>query len=610
MVDVGGEWDTIKTAKIRELKTKDVWRLTRDDEDPTKVVYINQKGDATWAPPMDKLNTVEEFEFRGPYTEYSIKKLSPGWAWWYQPLSEVMPEAESIRLAKSEREHSYGEYSLDSLESVGEQDKAKKTDCSQVMFPEAPSGKDRKTLSLSHIQEVGTSGSRVGVLTENTSDVDVDQISNQAAPSTTDPQLAGLEEGLEGEDGRHIEIRWFIEVCCETDSMLATVAERHGWKAFRITQEKPLEGEEARVLFTMALEHLRHGGQVHAWFSLPCTAWSSWQRINLLRMADPTILDQKRKYSLELQELFYHYGQLLMAEGGDVSFEWPAYCDGWNCDRIQEFMDNPGVTSAVCHGCMLNFVSKVEQRPMKKPFQIVSTDSSLIDHMATFKCDRSHEHAPTQGSDTVRTGNYTERFCEEVISAFRGNGTSGSRVGVSKSLRIMETKAPSKGLFSGKEKNGYTVDSGETTAWMDILEIDYQRKLRLCEHHSDNYRRLLLDCPHLMEPVGDIKSLYSLQGSVSINVTNALQDQEVPDFFATPVMKPLTLNAHTIFDDPTHRPGWIEAVQAELDSFDALEVMDSVPDKGQKAIPSQLVATVKPSNAVTTLLESEGITSK
>eukprot|EP00971_Amphidinium_carterae_P196418 3897545-Amphidinium_carterae.1 len=88
MVDVGGEWDTVKTAKIREIKTKDVWRLTRDDEDPTKAVYVNQKGDVTWAPPMDQLNTVEEFEFKGPYIEYSLKRLSPGWAWWYQPLSE------------------------------------------------------------------------------------------------------------------------------------------------------------------------------------------------------------------------------------------------------------------------------------------------------------------------------------------------------------------------------------------------------------------------------------------------------------------------------------------------------------------------------------------
>eukprot|EP00971_Amphidinium_carterae_P061381 1215440-Amphidinium_carterae.2 len=387
-----------------------------------------------------------------------------------------------------------------------------------------------------------------------------------------------------------MEERWFIEVCCETDSMLATVAQKHGWKAFRITQENPLEYEEARVLFAMALEHLRHGGHVHAWFSLPCTAWSSWQRINLSRMADPTTLAQKREASLKLQELFHHYRQVLMAEGGEVSFEWPAYCDGWNCDRVQEFMDHSGVTSAICHGCMLDFVSKVDRCPMKKPFQIVSTNTSLTDHMATFKCDRSHGHAPTQGSDTVRTGNYTERFCEEVISVLRDNGTSGSRVGVPNSLKIMEMQTQQQSLYSGKEKNGYTVDSVNTTAWMDILEIDYQRKLRLCENHSDSYRRLLLDCPHLMEPVGD--------------------DQEVPDFFATPVMKPLTLNAHTIFDDKAHRAGWIEAVQAELDSFDALEVMDSVPDKGQKAIPSQLVATVKPSNAVTTLLESEGIASK
>eukprot|EP00971_Amphidinium_carterae_P223202 4428943-Amphidinium_carterae.1 len=89
-----------------------------------------------------------------------------------------------------------------------------------------------------------------------------------------------------------------------------------------------------------------------------------------------------------------------MDEGGDISFEWPAYCDGWNCGKVQEFMDHYGVTSAVCHGCMLEFVSKRDGRPMKKPFQIVSTDVSLTDHMATFKCDRSHEHAPTQGSDT------------------------------------------------------------------------------------------------------------------------------------------------------------------------------------------------------------------
>eukprot|EP00971_Amphidinium_carterae_P164183 3254651-Amphidinium_carterae.1 len=99
--------------------------------------------------------------------------------------------------------------------------------------------------------------------------------------------------------------------------------------------------------------------------------------------------------------------------------------------------------------------------------------------MATFKCDRSHEHAPTQGVDTVRTRSYTERFCEEVMSALHGNGSSGLRAGVPSSLKIMEMQTQGQGFHSGKEKNGYTVDSVETTAWMDVLEIDYQRKLRL-----------------------------------------------------------------------------------------------------------------------------------
>eukprot|EP00971_Amphidinium_carterae_P147688 2927165-Amphidinium_carterae.2 len=441
-----------------------------------------------------------------------------------------MPEAESIRLAKSEREHSYGESNLEELVCIEGREEKPRTDNVDVVFPEVPIGRDRKSLSVSQIQGDGTPGLRAGVPTESMSDLDLDQVSNQADPSVTEPQLAGLEESLEDGSLHPLEERWFIEACCETDSMLAATAEKHGWKAFRITQERPLESDETKTLFAAAIDHLQHGGRVHVWFSLPCTAWSLWQRINQLRMADPTVLEEKRKDSIKLQELFHQYSQQLMAEGGEISFEWPAYCDGWNCDLVQMFVDHPGVTSAVCHGCMLDFVTKVDRRPMKKPFQIVSTEGALTDHMATFKRDRSHEHALTQGSDTVRTGNYTERFCEEVLSVLNGNGTPGLRAGVPNSLKIMEMLAPTGSLYSGKDKNGYTVDSVETTAWMDILEIDYQRKLRLCENHCDSYRRLLHESPHLMEPLGDIKTLYSQQGSVSINVTNALQDQEVPDF--------------------------------------------------------------------------------
>eukprot|EP00971_Amphidinium_carterae_P330927 6464225-Amphidinium_carterae.1 len=157
-------------------------------------------------------------------------------------------------------------------------------------------------------------------------------------------------------------------------------------------------------------------------------------------------------------------------------------------------------------------------------------------------------------------------------------------------------------LYSGQDKDGYTVDAVTTTAWMDIVETDYQRKLRVCENNADGYHGLVKHSPQWTEPLGEIKTIYDEEGSLSVNVTNALQDQEVPDFFATPVMKPLTLEAHQIFQDRNHYDGWVEATKAELASFDALGVKEDVWERGQPdIIPSQLVATVKPSNAVATL---------
>eukprot|EP00971_Amphidinium_carterae_P244195 4848735-Amphidinium_carterae.1 len=63
-------------------------------------------------------------------------------------------------------------------------------------------------------------------------------------------------------------------------------------------------------------------------------------------------------------------------------------------------------------------------------------------------------------------------------------------------------------------------------------------------------------------------------------------------------MKPLTLDAHRIFDDSAHYQGWVDAVKAELKSFDTLGVKDDVPyQRYPNIISAQLVATVKPSDA-------------
>eukprot|EP00971_Amphidinium_carterae_P279406 5546768-Amphidinium_carterae.1 len=104
--------------------------------------------------------------------------------------------------------------------------------------------------------------------------------------------------------------------------------------------------------------------------------------------------------------------------------------------------------------------------PLKKPYKIVTTVEDLALHLRKFVCDKSHQHAKTQGMETVRTGNYTVQFCEEVMNALDG-----------KACLMSLTAEPLSQLYSGREKDGYTVDALETTGWLDLLEIDFQRKL-------------------------------------------------------------------------------------------------------------------------------------
>eukprot|EP00971_Amphidinium_carterae_P113974 2258386-Amphidinium_carterae.1 len=219
-----------------------------------------------------------------------------------------------------------------------------------------------------------------------------------------------------------------------------------------------------------------------------------------------------------------------------------------------------GTHSAICHGCMFGLTTKTTGSPMKKPFKIATTVQKLAKHLAKFVCDKSHSHALTQGADTVLTGNYTAQFCSEVMKALE-DSTYVMNLDGAQSLHE---------LYTGQAKNGYTVDAVDTTGWMDVVETDFQTKLRAYENNAGCYSDLVKQSPQWTEPLGEINTLYDEKGRVSINVTNALQDQEVPDFFATPVMKPLTLDAHQIFEDPAHYEGWVEATKAELASFDAL----------------------------------------
>ncbi len=100
-------------------------------------------------------------------------------------------------------------------------------------------------------------------------------------------------------------------------------------------------------------------------------------------------------------EYFAIVARLVMELNGEVSFEWPRRCEGWAQEALINLIAELGLAPAACDGCMLGVRSKINDEPMQKPWQIVSTLKPLVARLATFRCDGSHQHMPCQGQDTV-----------------------------------------------------------------------------------------------------------------------------------------------------------------------------------------------------------------
>eukprot|EP00971_Amphidinium_carterae_P221302 4393302-Amphidinium_carterae.1 len=106
-----------------------------------------------------------------------------------------------------------------------------------------------------------------------------------------------------------------------------------------------------------------------------------------------------------------------------------------------------GTHTAICHGCMFGLTTRAT------PFKIATTVQKLAKHLAKFICDKSHSHALTQGADTVLTGSYTAQFCAEVMNALE------------KPSYVMNVDGTqlTQELYTGQDKDGYTVDAVSTT---------------------------------------------------------------------------------------------------------------------------------------------------
>ena len=112
---------------------------------------------------------------------------------------------------------------------------------------------------------------------------------------------------------------------------------------------------------------------------------------------------------------------LMRGDRCSVSFEWPKGSSGWKHKSVIAQLQAIGLChSTQVDGCAVGVAELKSGNPIPKPWTIKSSSAIVVAHLSTLRCpgqSPTHIHGTCQGSDTLRTGFYTQHFATEIVSA-------------------------------------------------------------------------------------------------------------------------------------------------------------------------------------------------
>ncbi len=147
-----------------------------------------------------------------------------------------------------------------------------------------------------------------------------------------------------------VEVKSFLELCCDPDSGLCTAAAARRRHFLRVT--KGCKFHTARGL-GLALAFLAEHPDADTWTSLPCTAWCTWSFVNEARLGDRhrARLAWQRRQSMRMAKHAETCLATAIAGGGSGHFEWPRPRRGWQKRRIRGMIARLQLVLADFGGC-------------------------------------------------------------------------------------------------------------------------------------------------------------------------------------------------------------------------------------------------------------------
>lgn len=76
-----------------------------------------------------------------------------------------------------------------------------------------------------------------------------------------------------------------------------------------------------------------------------------------------------------LVQQFIRVANVVLDNGGDVSYEWPRFCTGWSLPVIQASILQRNLHSATFNGCTVGVVAN--GKPAKKPWRFLTSSLGI-----------------------------------------------------------------------------------------------------------------------------------------------------------------------------------------------------------------------------------------
>jgi hypothetical protein len=207
-----------------------------------------------------------------------------------------------------------------------------------------------------------------------------------------------------------------IEICTSPDSTLGQVVTEANDSICRYTASMDFR---LRETLDMALADVKRFPGAHIMASIPCTAGSAWQRINLRRGG----AKQKARIKAlkgDMRILVSHLRLLAVAVrkgGGTISFEWPRACTLWQEPEVKAFITEFQLKKVDFDGCAVGLVS-TSGEPLLKPWRIHTDNLSVLRALIDKRCQKKHAHGIIAGRETAKSASYPPELCVLLHKAF------------------------------------------------------------------------------------------------------------------------------------------------------------------------------------------------